>query len=340
MYKAFLRRAQAFRGQRDYSLAKIDLEQAMKLFPDEKDAQKYFKLNEEDIELDERIKRIMQQRDGLNDKEYIDFTISYLRGQKDEDIKIEEGKTETSYCVHPITEEDSQKLAELLTKSEDLILYFIKNKGFDVIKDSFKHNTLGLSILEKILPLNDKIREEFQKAKGYEALIDYLHSRSSNHETQNLESSLVKNIFSILEDATLNEFIRNQLSDKKKIKDLFISVLKALDLKENTALIATLISFGSNLCFGKYEARFREYLKKDFGDLMNLIVNMVTFILENLKEDRKVKEEINEMKSKKLKKKEKKELEKRENKNKQGIADRTLLKQILNWNNKIFKGLI
>ena len=330
VFKAYLRRAQAFRGQRDYPTAKIDLEQAIKLSPDDKDAIKSLKLTEEDIELEERIKRIMQLRDGLSDKEYIDFTIEYLRGQKDEEIKIEEGKTETSYCVHPISEEDSQKLIELLTKSEDLVLYFIKNKGFEVIKDSLKHNNFAIQILDKVLNMGNKIKEEFQKSKGYETLIDYLHARSVDHETKGLESSIVKTIFSILEEATLNEYVRTQLSEKKKIKELFISVLKALDLQENTNLIATLISFGSNLWFGKYEIKFREFLKKDFGDLMNIIVNMVTFIIEKHKEDNKEKEEISELKTKKLKKKEKRELEERDNKNKKNMADRILLKQILN----------
>jgi tetratricopeptide (TPR) repeat protein len=96
-YKAFIRRATAFRGQRDYKTADLDIEQALKLFPDEKDAVNLKKLNEEDIELEARIASIMEKRDGLNDKEYIDFTLEYLRGKKDEEIKIEEGKTESSY---------------------------------------------------------------------------------------------------------------------------------------------------------------------------------------------------------------------------------------------------
>jgi len=54
-------------------------------------------LTNEDLDLEERIEKILQQRDGLSDKEFIDFTIEYLRGQKDEEIKLEEGKTETSF---------------------------------------------------------------------------------------------------------------------------------------------------------------------------------------------------------------------------------------------------
>jgi len=54
-YKAFIRRATALRGQRDYKLAQLDIEEALKLCPGESDAVKLKKLNEEDIELEERI---------------------------------------------------------------------------------------------------------------------------------------------------------------------------------------------------------------------------------------------------------------------------------------------
>lgn len=328
-YKAFLRRAAAFRGQRDYKTAKLDIEEALKLCPGEADGLKLQELNNEDIELEERISKIMEQRDGLSDKEYIDFTIDYLRGQKDEEIKIEEGKTETSYCVHPIEEKDGAKLIELLTKSEDLLLYFVKNKGLLVLKDSFAHNTVGLDVLDKILTNNEKIKEEFQKVKGYESLIDQLHSRSATPEKKSLESSVVKQVFGLLEDATLNDHVRAQLSEKKKIKDLFISVIKALDLDENITLFGTLISFGSNLCFGKYQTKFRELLKKNFADLMNEIVNMLTYVLQRLDEDKQAKDNIKTQKEKKMKKKERKRLEEEEKQLNQKIADRILLKQTL-----------
>lgn len=217
------------------------------MYPEEKDALNLKKINQEDIELEARIASIMEQRDGLNDKEYIDFTLEYLRGKKDEEIKIEEGKTESSYCVHPIEEEEGKKLKELLLKSEDLLLYFVKNEGLLILRDSFSHNTVGIDILEDILANNEKVKEEFQKIKGYESMIDYLHSRSKTPEQKNLEASVVKKVFTILEDATLNEYVRTQLSEKKKIKDLFVSVIKALDVDQNISVFGTLISFGSNL---------------------------------------------------------------------------------------------
>lgn len=37
-------------------------------------------------------------------------------------------------------------------------------------------------------------------------------------------------MLNILEDGSLNDLIRGQLSEKKKIKDLFINVIKSLDI--------------------------------------------------------------------------------------------------------------
>ena len=148
-------------------------------------------------------------------------------------------------------------------------------------------------------------------------------------EKKALESSVVKQVFGILEDSTLNEFVRNQLSEKKKIKDLFIAVFKVLDIEDNISLFGTLISFGSNLCFGKHMPRFRELLKKDFGDLMNEIVALVNYVLKNLKQDKKKTQEFIQLKTKEMKKRERKDLEEREKEHKNNVADRILLKQTL-----------
>ena len=48
----------------------------------------------------------------------------------------------------------------------------------------------------------------------------------------------------------MNEFVRDGLSEKKKIKDLFLVVLKSVDGNSNKKLLSCLISFTSNLCYG------------------------------------------------------------------------------------------
>jgi hypothetical protein len=79
--------------------------------------------------MEERIERILEDKEGLNDKEYIDFITDYYLGKLDEELKIEEGKTESSYCTHEIKNEDRDKLISLFGKSNDLLLYFVERKG-------------------------------------------------------------------------------------------------------------------------------------------------------------------------------------------------------------------
>lgn len=85
-----------------------------------------------------------------------------------------------------------------------------------------------------------------------------------------------------------------------------------MEIDQNTKLFSTIISFGSNLCFGKHETKFRELLKKDFGDIVNILVNIITYIIENIKKDYKEEDEIKELKAKKLKKRQQKELDQRD----------------------------
>ena len=48
------------------------------------------------------------------------------------------------------------------------------------------------------------------------------------------------------------------LSEKKKMKDLFLVVIKSIDVKQNRKLVASLIQFVSNLCYGT--GKFRKML--------------------------------------------------------------------------------
>lgn len=50
------------------------------------------------------------------------------------------------------------------------------------------------------------------------------------------------------------------LSEKKKIKDLFMVVIRSIDIAENRTLVASLIQFVSNLCYGTN--KFRRMLIK------------------------------------------------------------------------------
>ena len=59
----------------------------------------------------------------------------------------------------------------------------------------------------------------------------------------------------------MNEFVRLGLSEKKKIKDLFLVVIKSIEAKENRRLLSSLIQFVSNLCYGN--GKFRTMLRTE-----------------------------------------------------------------------------
>lgn len=83
-FKGLTRRCQAFRGQKDYDLALKDLQEAKKLYPEDKDVDKLMTLTLEDIELEKRVRNIMSNSELLKGKEYLDFILDFLQGKKDE----------------------------------------------------------------------------------------------------------------------------------------------------------------------------------------------------------------------------------------------------------------
>jgi hypothetical protein len=79
---------------------------------------------------------------------------------------------------------------------------------------------------------------------------------TKDKEKNFLDSDVVIRLLNLLEEATLNELIRSALSEKKKIRDLFISVLKVLEVQEHSKVMVTLISFATNLCYGETNIKF------------------------------------------------------------------------------------
>jgi hypothetical protein len=60
-----MRRGVAFRGIRNYELAMKDFESAMEMFPEEEGCQKLITVTQEDVEMSERIQRIMEDSNAL-----------------------------------------------------------------------------------------------------------------------------------------------------------------------------------------------------------------------------------------------------------------------------------
>ena len=81
-------------------------------------------------------------------------------------------------------------------------------------------------------------------------MIDFMQQANQNAEGKTLPLDEMLTILTVLEAGSLNEQVRHNLSEKKKIKDLFLVVIRSVDIPKNKALISSLIQFIANLCHG------------------------------------------------------------------------------------------
>jgi hypothetical protein len=100
------------------------------------------------------------------------------------------------------------------------------------------------------LEKDKKLQTDFQRAHLYEALIDLMQALNQNTEGKTLAYPDMLQILQILEAGSMNEEVRQNLSDKKKIKDLFLVVIRSIEISKNKMLVAALLAFVSNLCYG------------------------------------------------------------------------------------------
>lgn len=193
--------------------------------------EKLTKLTLEDIELEKRIKNIMGNSELLKGKDYLDFILEFLQGKKDEAIPAQNPKDEKKWCFHELISEEATKLRDTLLSDKDIVFYFNIKDGMKTLIGSLQYNTNALEIIQKLLEGDVKLQEEFQKQHLFEKLIDFLQKSNQNTEERNLDPVQVHRILEILEGASMHEFVRLGLSEKKKIKDLFLVVIRSIEAK-------------------------------------------------------------------------------------------------------------
>jgi hypothetical protein len=72
-------------------------------------------------------------------------------------------------------------------------------------------------------------------------MVEFLYKKNVNAESATLEANVVFEILNLLENGSMVESVRVNLSEKKKMKDLFLVVIKSIDVKQNRKLVASLI---------------------------------------------------------------------------------------------------
>ena len=85
-----------------------------------------------------------------------------------------------------------------------------------------------------------------------------MYKKNVNSEGATLSADSIHKILVILENGSMKEVVRMNLSEKKKVKDLFLVVIRAIDIDKNREVVSSLIQFASNLCYGT--GKFRRLL--------------------------------------------------------------------------------
>lgn len=85
-----------------------------------------------------------------------------------------------------------------------------------------------------------------------------MYKKNVNAEGATLSADNIFKILTILENGSMSEPVRMNLSEKKKVKDLFMVVIKSIDINQNRKVVSSLIQFASNLCYGT--GKFRRLL--------------------------------------------------------------------------------
>lgn len=98
-----------------------------------------------------------------------------------------------------------------------------------------------LDLIGDLVIDNNQLSDDFQRNHLYEALIDFMHKRNVNAEGAILQADKVHKILQILENGSMMESVRMNLSEKKKVKDLFLVVIRAINIDENREVVSSLI---------------------------------------------------------------------------------------------------
>ena len=108
-----------------------------------------------------------------------------------------------------------------------------------------------------------------------------MQTMNQNTEGKTLSYPDMLKLLQILEAGSMNEEVRQNLSEKKKIKDLFLVVIRSIEISRNKMLIASLLSFISNLCYGRGKLKqllANEDMKEFFNTIMQIMDQIKTLV--------------------------------------------------------------
>ena len=104
----------------------------------------------------------MSNSESLKGKEFIDFILDYLTG-KTHKPEPKPGFRVPKNCANQLNTDEAKKLVNILKDSPELSYYFNAKDGFKTLVDSLHFSYDAFTVLEALLPENEKLREDFQR---------------------------------------------------------------------------------------------------------------------------------------------------------------------------------
>ena len=89
-----------------------------------------------------------------------------MKGISHKPENLKPGQRLPKFCHNELKAEEAIKLQNILTNqkiknSEELVWYFNAKDGFKTLVDSLYHSLEALTVIESLLPDNEKLREDF-----------------------------------------------------------------------------------------------------------------------------------------------------------------------------------
>jgi tetratricopeptide (TPR) repeat protein len=143
-FKFFARRAMSYMGLKKYDLALLDIQNAIKLFPDDKSAIETRKEILQKIESEDKLEQLESKIKDIENFSK-NFTAEQLKSKSEIDSWIE--------LTNKLTDDDSKKKTKdydytklhKIAEDEELKLYFLKAGGLDNFKKVFKGEHFGIT---------------------------------------------------------------------------------------------------------------------------------------------------------------------------------------------------
>jgi len=261
-FKAFSRRAMSRRGKKEFDKAIHDLKQALELHPNDIEAQKLLKLTEEDLQLHEESKKVLESLDCSDDSQFITTLLDTLKNSKDA----------------VLSKKDRQRLMKCLEK-KDLVIVFKEHGGFEALVALLKSDYQTLELI-KVCVNDKKFLEHFNAVAGMKQLVAMVREYCNPASELNIKIEHMCLVGQILSLGSENDFVRKDLTTNEDLVAIFEGFLQSTqEKKPDENLLMNLFTLMTNLCMGnaKYRQLFKSNIENTLARVRSYLIDYVKF---------------------------------------------------------------